>query len=50
MNTGIPETRASADPANDLEALANGVAALTPIGPDLTQETGLERFTFLERL
>lgn len=39
-----------ADPATDVEAMTNGFASVTPLTPDLSLDSGLERFAFLERL
>jgi hypothetical protein len=38
------------NPSSDIVAMANGFASVSPLGPDLTQETAVERFAFLERL
>lgn len=38
------------DPADDLEAMNNGFAAVTAINPDLTVDSKLSRFRFLEKI
>jgi 5'-nucleotidase len=38
------------DPATDVEAMTNGFASITPLTPDLSFDSALERFAFLEGL
>lgn len=38
------------DPTTDVEAMTNGFASVTPLTPDLSLDSGLERFDFLEGL
>lgn len=38
------------DPSTDVEAMTNGFASITPLTPDLSFDSALERFAFLEGL